>query len=638
MISAWLYHVAASTDDAKYDTDVENARSGTGALKRHKKMCPRAGFDGHYSSTDDTQLLFPSDALGGPSCPSTHRPREVKSDVSGSIDWEKSWPKRNPRRVHNVSEASNPDVFRHTHEVDFFSMMTHSEDSDDSRDNVSCPDIMAHDSRFHAIHQYALKSCPDLHRQLDGFVPFRTTLDGDQPAALPEYSEFDRYRHRYHLHFPRRITRRFRSFGRRLRGSSSSTYSIRSEFPAPLVGKERRVLARDSTDIWPSSSDESPVFNTPESNPSPVQPGGSHVNTLAMSGMMIATAELDRLSGSVSQDQMSRVSESPMSQTPVSSGLASSGTSTSISGSTVTNVPSNIPFNTPSSPGPQSGIPSPATRPPLRPGHRRRAQRSRLSEVTTPEDVALPAEPIDDRVHYQSIFSPSNMEILPDRLPGSANEGHESLYPKPLSISRNSPDRVESPPDNRREKFRDSTPGLASLASGHISIRYYDDRPLFPASDSVLTPTRTSSIGKTPNSIHARDKTDGQGGAEKLWQSTANIGLRPVSRSSTGSPGPRQLLGIPVESPGAVEPRSYTTVSHRYRDPLPPESSSHHIGMDVGDTILGDAHSGSCHPDTWTESQGEPGNAEPFCPSECLETRHSSQADQPQPSTTSKGS
>ncbi|KAI1493840.1 hypothetical protein F5X96DRAFT_620153 [Biscogniauxia mediterranea] len=622
MISAWLYHVAANMDVSMCNTGIENARDGSGVIKRHRKVYPGTGFDGPNSSSDDAQFLFPSDALGGPSRPSTHRSRELRSDMSGSIDWEKSWPKRNPRRVHNVSEASNPDVYRHTHGIDFLSMMTQSEGSDDSsRDNLSCPDIMAHDGRFHAIHQYALKSCPDLHRQLDGFVPFWTTLDGDRPAALPDYSEFDKYRHRYHLHFSHRIARRFRSFGRRLRGSSSSTYSIRSEFQAPLDAKERRFLARDSTDIWPSSGDESQVFNTPESNPSPVQSGASHINTLAMAGMMVATAELDRLSGSVCQDQMSTVSESSPSQTPLSSDRASPGTCTSISGSTPANVPYNVPFNTPSSSGPQSGMSSPVARSPLRPGHRRRAQRSRLSEVATPEDVASPEEPIDYRVYYQPTLSSSNIDILPVGLAGSSNEGHESLYPRPLSMTRNSPERVESPPDDMRENFRDSTLGLTSSASGYTYIKSGDDRPHFPAIDSVLAPTRTSSIGKTPDSIHTRDKSDG-----------------PASRSSTSSPGPRRLLGIPVESPGVAEPRSHKTASNHYHGPLLPEGSKHHIDKDVDGTVLGDGYSGSCHPDTWTESQGEPGDAEPFCPSECLNKRHSSQEYQSQLPTTSKGS
>lgn len=60
----------------------------------------------------------------------------------------------------------------------------------------------------------------------------------------------------------KRSSRFFRHLSRRFHRSSSN-YSIRSDFPAPPHGTERRWLSRDSADICPSSGDESPVCNTP---------------------------------------------------------------------------------------------------------------------------------------------------------------------------------------------------------------------------------------------------------------------------------------------------------------------------------------------------------------------------------------
>ncbi|KAI1504091.1 hypothetical protein F5X99DRAFT_406472 [Biscogniauxia marginata] len=552
--------------------------SETSTIKRHRSTRSGTGFDGPLSSVDDMPPLSPSDALDSPKCSSMRvsrlpgSSRKFNSDVSGSIDWEKSWPKRKPHRVHHVSETSNSDPAHHIHAVDPFSMITQSEGSDDSDlEDSNYPDAAAHDYRFHTIHQYGLKSCPNLHTQLDGFVPSWTAIDGDPSAALSGYSEFDKYRHRYHLHLPHTISRRFRRLGRRLRGSSSSSYSVRSEFPAPPDGKERRFLARNSTDIWPSSGDESPVFNTPESDDTPINTRGSHIDPLAMAGMMIATAGLDRLSTPASQDQRSRVS------TPLSSSAASPSprTSTSTSRSTPANVPPTIPFNTLSSSGPQSGVASPATRPPQRPGQRRRAQRSHLSEVTTPEELTLPVEPVDDNPYYQPTFSPFSIETLQEYSTSSGSGSHESLYPKPLSTSRGSSARVQSPIEDSRPTLRGSTFGA----------------------DRISPPTRTSSTGKTGDSMYGGDGLDGLENVDKSLQSTTSIGLKPISRSSARS-SPLGIIG-------------------------------QHVDEKTGDTISGDNPSRSCHPDTWTESQGEPGDAEPFCPSDCLETRRSNEEGHP---------
>ncbi|RYO73913.1 hypothetical protein DL766_009274 [Monosporascus sp. MC13-8B] len=98
-----------------------------------------------------------------------------------------------------------------------------------------------------------------------------------------------------------KAVRNLRSLGRRIgrRHSRSSTKSTRSDFPAPQDGKERRLLSRYPADAWPSSGDETPIYNTPESHELPFLqnfPAGSYIDPLATGPVTIAIGELDRLS------------------------------------------------------------------------------------------------------------------------------------------------------------------------------------------------------------------------------------------------------------------------------------------------------------------------------------------------------
>jgi hypothetical protein len=165
--------------------------------------------------------------------------------------------------------------------------------------------------------------------------------------------------------------RRFRYLKRRLR-SSSSSYSIRSDFPIPLHGTERRLLSRGSADIYPSSGEETPVFTTPTDRTPLVTPNDIDNNVkVAMSildscvresstegadlGLMRNTSTIPTTGGS---DELDSASKAP-ADTPSLSGIAATHTS------------------------------------PNDPGHRgRAAMRSRLSEVTTPEDLITADDPL----------------------------------------------------------------------------------------------------------------------------------------------------------------------------------------------------------------------------------------------------
>ncbi|RYP25724.1 hypothetical protein DL768_011419 [Monosporascus sp. mg162] len=104
-------------------------------------------------------------------------------------------------------------------------------------------------------------------------------------------------RGRHHHHFNVCDVENLRSLGRRIRHHSrSSTKSTRSDFPAPPDGKERRLLSRCPVDTWPSSGDETPIYNTPEPHNVPFLHTGSCIDPLATAPVAIAIGELDRLS------------------------------------------------------------------------------------------------------------------------------------------------------------------------------------------------------------------------------------------------------------------------------------------------------------------------------------------------------
>lgn len=188
------------------------------------------------------------------------------------------------------------------------------------------------------------------------------------------------------------MSRGLRSLGRRFHRSSSG-YSIRSDLPVPLEGKERRLLAREPADVYPSSGSETPLFNTPESGGTPTSSTRASVEILAVTGTMIAASELDRLS---------------------STGTVRTGPA-SIAGTIL---------------DPQHDhVHSPVV--PSRLEHRRRAaRRSRLSEVTTPEDLPTP----ESMRHY--LHTSPDVGAFDDPTKGELRR----LVPRPLKLNRNGED------------------------------------------------------------------------------------------------------------------------------------------------------------------------------------------------------
>ncbi|KAI1102139.1 hypothetical protein F4804DRAFT_334580 [Jackrogersella minutella] len=619
LISDWLYGVCYSScpseepGSAGQSTPTVSLDSEGKAEVSSTITCPKivlqptrrnrstarsgTGLDGPQSSESDELSKVLREGLGdlrelSRSADPSIGSQKLKSNTSGSIDWEKNWEKRKPRHKHDVSEASNSRIASHAHGAGLFLLASgdngsdSSSDSTDVLDDKSCPYLSQHDSQFHAIQKYGVNSCPELHRQLGDFDKSLSGLKirDDQEEIKQLRSELEKVRHRYHFHVRDLVTRRFRSLRLRLRRSGSSTFSVRSDFPAPPRAKERRLLARESVDAWPSSGEGTPLFNTPESNiakhNSPHAPG-HHFDPLAIASMMIATAELDRLSSRANLDQTSRTSgsstsfsgSSPISRTPLYSGIGSPDNETTTSESPALYMPPTMPYNTPASSGPQSGVVSPVSRPLKRHGHTRRAHRSHLSEVTTPDDIASPEDSAEEFMESRPFLSSSQIETPPE-CSATTNTGLEdTLYPKPLAINRNDREETGPPDDEILGETREdlcsrstiSSPRPAtSMEEPDISSQLSSDLDSNRA-ETMSAPAQVSSIGKTHESMYSPEALFRNGSAS-----------------------------LPI-TPSIL----------------------------ISDE---DMNLNSCHPDMWSEAQGEPGDSDPFCPSDCLRTRHCSLA------------
>ncbi|KAI1122344.1 hypothetical protein F5Y10DRAFT_77043 [Nemania abortiva] len=593
-------------------------------VREHRRTLSTTGLDGPRSSPSETSPFNspsnrPSSPLGSLSLGNClpHESRKLKSDTSGSIDWEKSWPKRKPRRRHDVSESSEPDPSPHRHPGGLDIMETGSKENTDSLNLEESED----QSRPPNVQDCVFKSCPELYRRSPSALPPSTSrFRPDKGFGLesPNYSQFGASRHRHRPRMPERVSRRFRSLRDRLyRGRSSSMYSIRPEFPPPPDAKERRYRSRNSNDIWPSSGEESPIFNTPESSISPVPPPGHHADLLAASGLIIATAELDRLTASAGNtprtsaaaslelpraSSITRSLELPrvyvaigLELPPISSGA---GSPRSESGSSAADAAPTAPSNSPSSLSPPGGLASPMSRSPKRTARMGRRQHSRLSEVTTPDDVSTSGQ-FDDSSDISRLLAYSTSEPLRNARQSSGDECYESLMPQPLSVSR--------PPSSNDRLSGDHSLALVSAVIQHIPA--HTNSSEVTVGPGIMVPQRVSSRSQTPepppNQIDSHDEDDTRQYIADRTPSTK----RPSIRFSRSEPIYTQPLQIELERMDIIAQESALLAD-----------AMGHLNSAEEATMLGRVGSDSCHPDTWSSDQGEPGDSEPFCPPQCLDS------------------
>lgn len=385
--------------------------------------------------------------------------------------------------------------------------------------------------------------------------------------------------------------------------------------PRPAA-KDRRLISR-SSEIYSPADTESPVFNSPAS-PST---SGNRLNPLAIAGILLATTELDRLSNPRQDDLSKMQSPFPMTDVPPNS-PASSKSAESMNPAEATiigrreSLAAALP-NTSASSGPATTLNTPTT---MRQRQSRKRTRSRLSEVTTPEDFQYPE--LSDPSSFSGArfpFSPSEMGLVEesavdldadevdDRLRSPrwplflGSEGSNSADMSPLpEVSEDAEDCLDSV-DRRTspvpgmlraiERARDSRKNLSRLTC------------LLDLAISQSASSRSSSIGKTPDSLPNLLKSGEQASDDEiidLKQPPAfPLGKRPNISSLASSPGPQQTSPLSPDISAS---------------PLSIFNSSDKLGLTIHEDLKDEK---ACHPDTWTADQGEPGDSDPFCPSRC---------------------
>jgi hypothetical protein len=282
------------------------------------------------------------------------------------------------------------------------------------------------------------------------------------------------------------ISRRFSTLRRRFKRSSSN-YSIRSDFPSPPRGRERRLLSRASADIYPSSGDETPVFNTPQSSMTPIAPSECNINLLAILGTAVITQSLDRLSTSPNRTRpssemtLSSSDALPPSSSPTRDGvILEEPISTAQAPPNTSNV-ATVPSNSPSTP----------ISPMRRSQKRRRAARSRLSEVTTPDDMAS--------VHPFPEPCPLSIDSMNDSrldLEKCGEQDKHELYPRPLAVNRQT-DHSSAEERLRCGQLSPVSPQPPSSCPHELS----NNRGIMNLSmnSEIEVPDRLSSVGKIPS-------------------------------------------------------------------------------------------------------------------------------------------
>ncbi|KAI1880184.1 hypothetical protein JX265_001805 [Neoarthrinium moseri] len=556
----------------------------------HRSQSPiGSGFDGPPTPLSDEAGCSGSDLVSHSSAQTEHIPghyipTEAGSEMLGSVDWQKSWFKHKPRRAHNVSEVTAPDPTVHKHAVDLFSMAGFEDESseEDAGKVTICPLVDQHHARFHAIQAFALKSCPELHRMIGSDDEGITHSPRSSTARRDLVPRSFGFRSQPRATARNAISRRLRSLGRRFRRSSSN-YSIRSDFPVPPNAKERRLLSRDSADIYPSSGEESPMFNTPASGVTPldfpVQPG----SLLDLASELALSSEDPKQSYRADQSQVPAV------------------------GKDTENQPSALDpcYASPSPPYSSSSNASPLSQPQRHRQRRGKARRSRLSEVTTPDDLRTqdntaqlndtPSSPIDDSAIIES-----------------EDDEFDEAYPKPMVINRARNDTSQLQHSSRTDPV--SPCGQEEDVSVLLPLRettkltntgFSLDRRLLESKDKEGIPERSFSVGKPCRAASLRAKDTSS--ISCRTESALNLDRSSPSASRSDSPlvvasEPAQVAPVPVHLGSKASPYQGAGVSEAITPPSLKTSS--------------------CHPDTWNTSQGEPGDSDPFCPPEC-DSRHS---------------
>lgn len=274
----------------------------------------RTGLDGplsvnRSSDTESSHWSIAVTSSSGSDIKYPESPPRLNLNQSATINWAKCLPRRKRRRQHDITEVSRAGHL--SHRVSGILFKTGQETPDNSGGLARNDRLSRFKTEKSAAnrHEKTAESCPELYGLADEFIGTAlSTISTAGAHSRPRVSttiSFEQNEDRPYLASPkhRQPHLKVRDF-RTLRFLSQlylgmSPYTRRSKLPARLIGKERRILSRDSVDICPSSGDETPVYNTPNPAHIPYQRNhhtGNCPESLAMTSVVLAVGGLGQLS------------------------------------------------------------------------------------------------------------------------------------------------------------------------------------------------------------------------------------------------------------------------------------------------------------------------------------------------------
>lgn len=192
------------------------------------------------------------------------------------------------------------------------------------------------------------------------------------------------------------------------------------------------------------------------------------------------------------------------------------------------------------------------------------------------------------------------------------------MYPRPLTVSR------PSIPGHRRSMGVVQTSGDSSPISLEEATRLSKAGMIFElgsfmdsmAHEEFTVGVRSSSVGKT--SLGQTRDANQSSSAQSQGCLSGPLDTGPFLMSGSNFSGHLAMSEPTIIKP-SFDHHPDTDASTHGRVRSPSESTNPLIPSQYSGA---DSMRTSCHPDTWTDSQGEPGDSEPFCPPKC-DARHS---------------
>lgn len=571
------------------------------------------------------------------------------------------------RRALNVSEATQPDS----------ALLPEAEYAGRRASELprldELEEEMAGEDRPLIPWQTCPKSAPAILAQPRPLTELRP--EDENGMRMPGRSLCQSYLSRSYLGLPEQYARkeavadRIKSLGRILRRSNSLSESTpatltTSGVPSPPSdSSSRRRLARHqdihsdsflASPLYATASEGSSLSSSPDLSRGVFEP-------LVKSGVMVAAAELDRLSlaanakdaeakppelngtpanSQASSAQTHDVPPNSPASLPVSlSGAASPALFMSSGLAPMTPI---VPNNTPASVSATPVVPLAGSHSSKYSARRKAARASRLSEVQTAGASGIPEEPdLASESIGATDASTTTGQTSGDWTPLSNDSGQSGYRAGDDAPSLQSRPLTASPKLSRRhgQRLRHTVTAPAGGISINQKVPLKDvdmtqltemiDKAIVKAiAQQRLTFTKTSANPSGPGATHpcfdivtlrsnvaSQLKLAHHDSRDSIRPSPTGLAIRPLINGRASSPGP------PRESAAARLSALLSATT-----PSPKPASRGYIAENLASAPRSETHAIPCKDDTWDPASGdELGDSDPFCPADDDDSEHKEQ-------------